>query len=60
MDIDGLLADVRTVTARSAVWGMWEGRGSMDGSDVIDEVADNVSGVKVRADIGSDDYWNNY
>ena len=32
----------------------------MDGSDVIDEVADNVSGVKVRADIGSDDYWNNY
>lgn len=50
-----MLAEVRTETEISAACGRWEGRGSIEGSEVIEEVVEREMGVMVNKDAGSDD-----
>ena len=54
--IAGLLAEVNTEIDISAAWGIWLGRDSIDGRDVLDEVVDKEMGVMDKKDDGSDIY----
>ena len=58
------MAEVNTEIDISAAWGIWLGRDSIDGRDVLDEVVDEVvdnvvdkeMGVMDKKDDGSDIY----
>ena len=50
--IAGLLAEVNTEIDISAAWGIWLGRDSIDGRDVLDEVVDEVVDNVVDKEMG--------
>ena len=55
-DIAELLADVKMDMDISAAWGIWLGRDSMEGKEVVEEVVEREMGVTDKMDDGLDVY----